>query len=217
MLREATPAEVARLGRGPVAGLVELTSRCNLSCVHCYLNQAASSPAEEMPRGRLLRLFPEIAAAGGLFVTLSGGEPLLRGDFPDVYLASVEAGLVTSVYTNATLVSDRVADLLDEHRPEHVEVSVYGATRETYEAVTRRPGSYAAFVRGLDLLQEAGVPVRLKAMALRSTIAEFDEIARDRLAQMEGQRAELDVAISELRAQMAEAEKRIARQRDHQD
>lgn len=173
MLREATPAEVARLGRGPVAGLVELTSRCNLACVHCYLNQAAAARAEEVPTGRLLRLFPEIAQAGGLFVTLSGGEPLLREDFPDVYLAAVGAGLVTSLYTNATLLSDRLADLLDEHRPEHVEVSVYGATRTTYEAVTRVPGSFDRCLEGIRRLVDRGVALRLKTMLLQANAHEL--------------------------------------------
>ena len=59
-----------------------------------------------------------------------------------------------------------------------MEVTVYGVTRETYERVTRRPGSYTAFMRGLNLLQDGGVRVRLKAMALRSNQHELVEIAR---------------------------------------
>jgi len=56
-------------------------------------------------------------------------------------------------------------------------VTVYGVTKETYEAVTRRSGSFAAFMRGLNLLLESGVKVRLKTMALRSNMHEMTEIA----------------------------------------
>ena len=82
------------------------------------------------------------------------------------------------MFTNACLVTAEHVELFRSYPPRDIEVSVYGATRETYEAVTRRPGSYDAFVRGLDLLLGSGVPVRLKAMALRSTVHELDEISR---------------------------------------
>jgi radical SAM protein with 4Fe4S-binding SPASM domain len=115
---------------------------------------------------------------GTLWCLLTGGEPLLRDDFAEVYLGLKRAGLLVSVFTNACLVTPEHVELFRQYPPRDIEVSVYGATRETYEAVTRRSGSYDAFVRGLRLLLEGGLRVRLKAMALRSTIAEFDEISR---------------------------------------
>ena len=69
-------------------------------------------------------------------------------------------------------------ELFRRYPPRDIEVSVYGATRETYEAVTRRPGSFDAFVRGLDLLLGGGLKVRLKAMALRSNVRELEAISR---------------------------------------
>ena len=82
------------------------------------------------------------------------------------------------MFTNACLVTPAHVELFRRYPPRDIEVSVYGATRETYEAVTRRPGSYDAFVRGLQLLLEGGLKVRLKAMALRSTAHELEEISR---------------------------------------
>jgi MoaA/NifB/PqqE/SkfB family radical SAM enzyme len=61
--------------------------------------------------------------------------------------------------------------------PRHIEVSVYGVAQETYERVTGKRGSFRQFRRGLDLLLNNGIPVRLKAMALRSNLHEFDKIA----------------------------------------
>jgi radical SAM protein with 4Fe4S-binding SPASM domain len=115
---------------------------------------------------------------GALWCLLTGGEPLLRDDFEEVYLGLKRLGLLVAVFTNACLVTPAHVDLFRAYPPRDIEVSVYGATRETYEAVSRRPGSYAAFVRGLDLLLEGGLKVRVKAMALRSTAHELAEISR---------------------------------------
>jgi radical SAM protein with 4Fe4S-binding SPASM domain len=86
-------------------------------------------------------------------------------------------GLLVSVFTNACLVTAEHVDLLRRYPPRDIEVSVYGATRETYEGVTRRPGSFDAFTRGLDLLLASGVKVRLKAMALRANAHELPAMA----------------------------------------
>jgi radical SAM protein with 4Fe4S-binding SPASM domain len=75
-------------------------------------------------------------------------------------------------------VTPRHVELFRRYPPRDVEVTVYGATQATYERVTRRPGSFAAFRGGLDLLVDRGVPVRLKAMVLRSNVHELDEISR---------------------------------------
>jgi radical SAM protein with 4Fe4S-binding SPASM domain len=102
----------------------------------------------------------------------------LRDDFPKLYLTLKRQGLLVSIFTNATLVTEEHIRLFRAYPPHAVEVTVYGASETTYERVTRRPGSYAAFRRGLDLLFQGGVPVRLKAVALRSNLAEFPAIAR---------------------------------------
>jgi len=115
---------------------------------------------------------------GALWCLLTGGEPLLREDFADVYLALKRRGLLVSVFTNATLVMPRHVELFTKHPPRDVEVTVYGATQEAYERVTRRPGSFDAFRRGLELLLAGGVKVRLKAMAMRANVHELPEIAR---------------------------------------
>jgi radical SAM protein with 4Fe4S-binding SPASM domain len=115
---------------------------------------------------------------GALWCTLSGGEPLLRSDFPDIYLGMRRRGLLVRVFTNATLIDEDLVQLFKQYPPCSIEVTVYGVTKDTYEAVTRRSGSYEAFMRGLDLLLEGGIKARFKAMALRSNLHEIAEIGR---------------------------------------
>ena len=112
-----------------------------------------------------------------MWCLLTGGEPLLRDDFADVYMMLKRKGLLVSVFTNATTIRPGHIALFKKYPPRDIEVTIYGASRESYEHVTRRPGSFAAFTRGLDALFEAGVRVRLKAMALRSNLDDMEAIA----------------------------------------
>jgi radical SAM protein with 4Fe4S-binding SPASM domain len=165
----------------PLGFDLEITARCQNDCRHCYINLPAGDPAARAPEltlEEIARIAEEAAALGALWCLITGGEPLLREDFPDIYMALKKKGLLVSVFTTACLVREDHAALFKKYPPRDIEVSVYGATRETYERVTRRPGSFEAFRTGLDLLLASGVKVRLKAMALRSNAAELPEIAR---------------------------------------
>jgi len=169
--------------RIPLDGTIETTFRCNLNCTHCYVNEPAVSRkirSQELPTARLTSLIDEIAEAGCLSLLLTGGEPLLRADFPDVYLHALRRGLLVTVFTNGTLLSEKIADLLADYRPERLEISLYGATRDTYERITRTPGAFDRCMAGLRRAVSRGLPLRLKTMAMvlnRHEIAAMREFA----------------------------------------
>ncbi len=155
--------------RYPLEGMVELTGRCNLGCVHCYINQPAAdraARASELTTAQVLGILDQIAKAGCLFLTLTGGEALLRSDFPEIYRYARQRGMLVTLFTNGTLLTARIADLLADIRPLSIEITLYGATAETYERVTGVPGSYARCRRGIDLLLERGLPLSLKSVLL---------------------------------------------------
>jgi radical SAM protein with 4Fe4S-binding SPASM domain len=172
--------DAMRGGRSTISFTIELTPRCNNNCRHCYVNLPANdreAMRNELPASRIMDIAGQAAGAGAIWCVLTGGEPLLRADFKDIYLGLKKKGLLVSVLTNGTLVNERYADLFKKYPPRDLEITVYGVTRETYETVTRKAGSYDAFMRGLDLLLGTDVKVRLKAMALRSNLHEMKEIA----------------------------------------
>ena len=162
--------------RYPLSGTFELTARCNLACVHCYINQAAVSRAalaSELTTLQVKAILDQITAAGCLFLTLTGGEVLLRPDFPEIYRHARQRGMLVSLFTNGTLITPRIADLLAEVQPRVVDITLYGATQATYERVTGVPGSYARVHRGIELLRERGVPLALKTVVLTVNRHEF--------------------------------------------
>jgi len=166
--------------RVPLSFDLETTARCNLNCRHCYINLPAGDSVarrRELDASETGRIGAEAASLGAVWCLVTGGEPLLRPDFFDVYLALRKSGLLLSVYTNATLVKPEHVRFFRKYPPRDIEVTVYGVTERTCEAVTRVPGSFAAFAKGLDLLLAGGLKVRLKAMALRSNLDELPAIA----------------------------------------
>jgi radical SAM protein with 4Fe4S-binding SPASM domain len=159
---------------------LELTARCNNNCRHCYINLPANDARareRELTLAEIDRIAGQAVDLGALWCLLTGGEPLLRRDFADIYLLLKKKGLLVSVFTNACLVTETHVRLFQMYPPRDIEATVYGATEQTYERVTRRPGSYKAFRRGLDLLIQGGVKVRLKAMAIRSNVNDMAAIA----------------------------------------
>jgi len=164
--------------RWPIFGSVELTFRCNLRCVHCYVADAAPRrpPQAELSVSEFERIFGEVAGAGCLWMLLTGGEPLVRRDWQAIYLAAKRQGLLITLFTNGTLLTPRQADFLAEWRPLLVEITLYGRTQATYERITGIPGSHARCLRGIELLLERGIPLKLKTMVMTLNRHELGEM-----------------------------------------
>jgi radical SAM protein with 4Fe4S-binding SPASM domain len=173
--------EKTREKRIPFSFELDITARCNNDCRHCYINLPAGDRVawdKELSFEEIREIIDEAVSLGALWCLITGGEPLLREDFSSIYLYMKKKGLLISVFTNATLITQEHVSLFQKYPPRELEVTVYGVTPETYERVTRRAGSYAAFMRGLALLLDNGIKVHLKAMALRSNLREIGEISR---------------------------------------
>ncbi len=148
-----------------------------MRCAHCYVNRPAGDDEvhrKEMALDRWQGILDQVAEAGTLWLLVTGGEPLLRPDFADFYLYAKRKGLHVVLFTNGTLLTPGLADLLAEYPPWFVEVTLYGATAATYERVTGVPGSYARCRQGIDLLLERGLALNLKTMAMTLNVHELD-------------------------------------------
>jgi radical SAM protein with 4Fe4S-binding SPASM domain len=161
---------------------LELTERCSSDCVHCSVNRPAGDGAakrRELGTAEMMALLEDAAGLGCLAVRLTGGEPMLREDFAEIYHFARKLGLRVLIFTNAALITPALADLFVRIPPrEPIEVSVYGLGPGTHDAVTRTPGSFAASRRGLGLLAERGVPFLIKGALLPSSRGESDAFER---------------------------------------
>lgn len=173
-------ARAAR-SRIPISAALELTRRCNFRCRHCYLGEQVALHRTEKPEldtAAVLRAVNEWADAGILKLLITGGDPLLRRDFPDIYLGAVRRGLVVTVFCNGSLVSERIAELFREWPPSKVEITLYGATPETYARVTRKKDAFEMAWAGIRRLLAAGIRVTLKSVVMTLNQHELDAMER---------------------------------------
>ncbi len=114
-------------------------------------------------------------------VRFTGGEPLLRKDFEKLYLVARELGLKVFLFTNGTLITEKLALLFKRVPPlEPIEISLYGMKAKSYEAISRCPGSFEAAWQGIRLLLKHEVPFLIKSALLhpnRDEIEEFEVFA----------------------------------------
>ncbi len=183
--------------RIPLDAGIDLTYRCNNKCVHCYCNLPVyhkKAMQEELTTDETRKLLDDLASMGSLWLLISGGEPLLREDFDEIYLYAKKKGFLITLFTNGTLINDKTIELLSKYPPFTVEISLYGATRDTYEKVTCVQGSYDRCVEGIRKIVEAGIKLKLKTMAL--TINQHEIEAMDGMARELGCEFRFDPALN---------------------
>jgi radical SAM protein with 4Fe4S-binding SPASM domain len=169
--------------RIPLDASIDLTYRCNNKCVHCYCNlpeHDVTAKSSELTTEEVKKLLDGLASLGTLWLLLTGGEPLLREDFEEIYMYAKKKGFLITFFTNGTLIDDKTVELLSKYPPFVVEISLYGATKETYEKVTCVKGSYERCMTGIRKILHKGIKLKLKVMAL--TINQHEIYAMDRMA-----------------------------------
>jgi len=164
----------------PFGVLYEVTHRCNLGCEHCYLTEGpVGRPRpvrQELSLEEIGPVLDQLAEAGCLFLTFSGGEVFMRRDFLQIVAHARSRGFSVTVFTTGTLLTpERAAELADLH-PLSVEVSIYSARPEIHDRVTRIPGSHARSLRALRLLKEHGVIILIKSPLMNLNSGEYHGI-----------------------------------------
>ena len=140
-----------------------------------------SARAREMDTAFVKDILRQAADLGCLTVRFTGGEPLLRDDFAELYLFARRLGMHVILFTNARRITPELAQLLARIPPGRVvEVTVYGMHAASYDAAAVAPGAFVEFWRGVELLREYNIPFVVKQSVLppnRHEIAEFEAFA----------------------------------------
>lgn len=146
----------------PFSGAFELTSRCTLNCKMCYIHQnGGNCPSAEKNGEWWVNLAKDARDAGTLLVLLTGGEPLLHPDFEEIYLKCRQMGLLVTVNTNATLIDDEKVRFFKENPPQRLNITLYGASKETYERLCGNGKAFERVVSAIKKLNEANVKIRI--------------------------------------------------------
>ncbi len=166
--------------RFPYSCQWEVTCRCNLHCVMCYTDCLNRPDAirQELATEDILRIMDELAEAGTLDLCLTGGEPLARPAFFQLYDHAIRCGFLVTVFSNGTLITEAHADRFAALRPHCIEISLHGITRETFERITLGQGSYDRCLLAIRFLLERQIPLVLKSTAMTLNQEEILDIKR---------------------------------------
>jgi len=164
--------------RRPNMMTLELTRRCNFLCGHCYCRLPASGPTPrpELTTDQWQQLIGQAVDMGVLFALFTGGEPLLRPDFREVWRFARQRGLLTTLFTNGALVDEDMAAFLAEWTPRQVAVTLYGASEETYRRMTGRSGMHRRALAAIELLRGHGLDVSIRSIITRHSAHEFEAL-----------------------------------------
>lgn len=169
----------AKRTRTPANGSIELLPLCNMNCDMCYVRLSR----EEMEKlGRLrtadewLEIGRQMKEAGVLFLLLTGGEPFLYPEFRRLYLELRRMGMIITINTNGTLIDEDLAEFLGKYKPRRVNITLYGTDEEAYANLCHYPGGYEKTLRGIRLLRECGVDVKVAGSLVRANKDDLDKL-----------------------------------------
>jgi radical SAM protein with 4Fe4S-binding SPASM domain len=175
----------------PLSVHLDVTYRCNERCQHCYLEHHGEN---ELTTAEIRGLLKQFAVAGVFFLTISGGEPLLRRDCFEIIEFARELKFNVKLKTNALLIREQQARRLRETGVEQVQVSIYSHKPEVHDAITRLPGSLSRSLAGIRLMRAAGLKVTFANVLMKSNARDYPEVQA--LAAETGSHYTLDPTIT---------------------
>jgi MoaA/NifB/PqqE/SkfB family radical SAM enzyme len=168
--------EVDIVPRLPLRGNLDITYRCNNKCRHCWLSIPQGDPKKqsELSTDEIKVIVDEANKLGCREWSISGGEPMLRPDFPEIFDFITRKSNSYSINTNGTLITHEIAELMK--RKGKKMISLYGATAEVHDHITRNPGSFQATMRGFELLQEVKANFTVQLIPMKDNYHQFKEM-----------------------------------------
>jgi len=154
-LMEEMSAKALKLGV-PLSVQLDVTYRCNERCIHCYLDHHDHG---EMTTAEIKDLLDQMADAGVFFLTLSGGEILMRRDFFEILEYARRLMFCVKLKTNGVLIRGKEAERIKALGVESIQISVYSHIPAVHDAITKLPGSLAQSIDAVRRLRACGMHV----------------------------------------------------------
>ncbi len=166
----------------PLTGALELSPVCNFRCKMCYVRKTPEQIRSEgkaiLDHKAWLALAKQCREAGTLYLLLTGGEPFLYPNFRELYSELHKMGFLISINSNATLIDEETVRWLKAYAPIRINVTLYGASSETYTRICGNSDGYERAMRGIRLLREAGIPVVINASMIPENADDIEELVR---------------------------------------
>ncbi|MFZ5827867.1 MAG: radical SAM protein [Bacillota bacterium] len=156
----------------------ELTQGCNLVCKHCRAEAQAVRAEDELSTAQIFKVIDDITSAYKPVIVLTGGEPLYRPDLFEIAEYANKKGARVALASNATLITDEIAQRLKSVGIQRVAISIDGAFPETHDSFRGIPGSWAAALRGAEAIKNAGMEFQFNITVAQHNKKEIPSIIR---------------------------------------
>jgi len=157
----------------PLSVQLDLTYRCNERCVHCYLDHDDHG---EMTTAEIKDLLDQMADAGVFYLTISGGEILMRRDFFEILEHARLRTFCIKLKTNGVLIREKEAERLRALGVESVQISIYSHRPEVHDAITKMPGSFRQSIEAVRFLRQQGLLVTLATVLMVPNAADYKSV-----------------------------------------
>ena len=168
--------------RYPKNGTFEITLRCNLHCKMCMFRREDCENAtllqEELTTEQWIDMAHQVAEAGTISLLLTGGEPMLRKDFCELYRGIYKQGFIITLYTNATMVTEEVMETLKECPPHRIGITLYGANNNSYKKICGMADGFEKALDGINQLRTLPSVIEYRMTLIKDNIEDLDAICQ---------------------------------------
>jgi radical SAM protein with 4Fe4S-binding SPASM domain len=158
----------------------ELTFGCGLHCKHCYTD-CYNKPVylkKELNTRQVKLILNKAHNAGIIWLCFTGGDPLTRSDFLDIYSYAKDKGFIITIFTNAYSMTQEIVDYLKKQLPFVIEITLNAVSKDLYEKISQTKGSFDRVMKGIDLILKAKLPLKIKTQITRDNLKEIPEIKK---------------------------------------
>lgn len=173
MMNNSVIMQLSKKNRIPLSCTIELTTKCNFKCIHCYMQ---NSKIKFIDLFKLKLFIKEFKNKGGKFITFTGGETLLYPNFEDLYLYAYEMGFRITIFTNGFLLNEKIINFFAIYKPYKIEVSLYGYDENSYKYNTKSNNSFTKIINNIYELKRNNINLVCKMVLTNYNIDYFDKI-----------------------------------------
>lgn len=163
----------------PLNGTFEITPVCNMDCRMCYVRMSKSEQESIRPlrsAAEWLELAKQAKDMGMLYLLITGGEPFLHPQFKEIMQGLHRMGFIISINSNGTMIDEETVEWLKETPPVRINMTLYGASDETYGTLCGKPDGFTKYTKAVKLLTEAGIPVKVNMSLTQYNADDIEEM-----------------------------------------
>ncbi len=153
-----------------------ITSKCNLSCRHCYSESTGKCGADDLTKKESLKIIDELASWGIRLLVFDGGEPLCREDFFEIAQYATKKKIRVAMGSNGTMIDKKIAKKMLDVGIHSVAISIDGASAKTHDLFRGETGSFDKALEGAKACKDVGLLFQFNMVIRKSTLPQIPDM-----------------------------------------